>query len=82
MNRSGPIWARYALVALVAGLMGATIGFELAPKHINQVIHCSVEHAPGWPPCPPDNGRVVWAAWDGGLRVPASWNGREPYWVS
>ncbi len=79
MSRPGPTWARYALVALVAASLGAAIGLELAPKHIDRIIHCSVEHAPGWPPCPPDNGRVVWAAWDGGVRTLASWNGRE--WV-
>ena len=71
------LFGRTGITALAAALLlGAAIGITVQlPVKVVQVP-CSVDGlSPGTIPCPPDSDRVVWAAWDGGLRTPASWNG-------
>lgn len=63
--------------AAAALMLGYVIGQETAPKYDTRLIHCSVEKAPGWPPCPPAEGVEVWAVWSGGVRTLATWDGRK-----
>lgn len=85
MTRVLPLWAHHALLALVAGALGACVGILLAPdKSIHTLAYCSIEASgtPGTPPCPPDTNRPVWATWavwEGGVRAIATYDGRA--WV-
>lgn len=69
--------AGIALMTVVAFAVGVVIGTITTPQHVDRLIHCSVEHAPGWPPCPPTDNRAVWAVWEGGLTTTATWDGRS-----
>lgn len=71
------LFGRTGITALVAALLlGAAIGVTIQLPVKVVLEPCSVDGlSPGTFPCPPDTDRVVWAAWDGGLRAPASWNG-------
>lgn len=65
------------LMVVTALAVGVVIGTITTPQHIDRLIHCSVEHAPGHTPCPPPIGKEVWAVWEGGVRTIATWDGRK-----
>ena len=69
--------AGIALMVVVAAALGFITGFETAPRYDTRLIHCSIEHSPGYTPCPPPIGVEVWAVWEGGIRTLATWEGKE-----
>ena len=70
------MWAATG-VALVALLVGGIIGLEWRQPPVERLAYCSLtgSHETGTPPCPPDVGQLVWAAWTPGVRTPATWDG-------
>lgn len=80
MTRRVPMWAA-TTVAFVALAVGIIIGLEWRQPPVEHLAYCSLtgSHDTGTPPCPPEINRLVWAAWQPGIRIPATWTGRE--WV-
>ena len=78
MTRRVPMWAA-TTVAFVALAVGIIIGLEWRQPPVEHLAYCSLTGSvvEGTPPCPPDVGALVWAAWQPGIRVPATWDGRH-----
>lgn len=68
----------YVAVATVDGFaFGFGLGLEKRQPPVTVLAYCALpgNHDQGTPPCPPEPHTLVWAAWQPGIRIPATWTG-------